>query len=102
MSLCLCVSVCVVLSGSVCSHPLSACLILVTIFHHMCFMDKFYVGVSKSRCTLLYPDFLKSRMINQGGSKDAIIKQIIRYPIPFKKFNKHSKDKIKLNLSGNI
>ena len=65
-----------------------------------------------SRCTLQYPDFLKSaislfkRMINQGGSKDQILKQIrkaiIRHPIPFKKFNKHAKDIMKDISSGDI
>ena len=51
-----------------------------------------------SRCTLLYSDFLPSaislfkRMINQGGSKDKVSKQIFkamfRHPIPFSKYPK--------------
>ena len=55
-----------------------------------------------SRCTLLYSDFVSSaislfnRMINQGGSKEQILKQIrkavMRHPLPFQKFNKRAKD----------
>ena len=65
-----------------------------------------------SRCTLQYPDFLKSaislfkRMINQGGSKDQIVKQIrkaiMRHPIPFKKFNKPAIDIMNDISSGDI
>ena len=54
-----------------------------------------------ARCTLLYKDFLTSaialfnRMVNQGGSKIKILKQISkgvnRHPIPFKKFCKNAK-----------
>ena len=54
-----------------------------------------------ARCTLRYEDFLLSaislfrRMINQGGSKIQVLKQIskgvMRHPIPFKKFNKNAK-----------
>ena len=54
-----------------------------------------------SRCTLRYEDFLLSaislflRMINQGGSKIQVLKQIskgvMRHPIPFLKFNKNAK-----------
>ncbi len=54
-----------------------------------------------SRCTLRYTDFLVSaialfnRMVNQGGSKIKILKQISkgvnRHPIPFKKFSKNAK-----------
>ena len=54
-----------------------------------------------ARCTLLYTDFLASaialfkRMVNQGGSKIKILKQISkgvnRHPTPFKKFCKNAK-----------
>ena len=54
-----------------------------------------------SRCTLRYEDFLTSaialskRMINQGGSKIQILKQIskgiMRHPAPFSKYNKNAK-----------
>ena len=65
-----------------------------------------------ARCTLLYPDFLSSaiglfkRMVNQGGSKEQILKQIrkavVRHPLPFKKFNKRAQDIMKDISSGNI
>ena len=55
-----------------------------------------------SRCTLRYSDFLPSavslfnRMINQGGSKNIILKQIVkamnRHPEPFSKFSKTTKE----------
>ena len=55
-----------------------------------------------ARCTLLYTDFLKSacglftRMINQGGSKEQLLRQIskaiTRHPIPFNKFSKSAKE----------
>ena len=55
-----------------------------------------------ARCTLLYTDFLKSaiglfnRMINQGGSKAQLLRQIskaiLRHPIPFAKFSKNAKE----------
>ena len=54
-----------------------------------------------SRCTLLYSDFLPSaiclfkRMINQGGTKTMILKQIAkainRHPEPFSTFSKTTK-----------
>ena len=54
-----------------------------------------------SRCTLRYEDFLKSaitlfnRMVNQGGSKIQVLKQIskgvMRHPIPFKKVQQKCK-----------
>ena len=53
-----------------------------------------------ARCTLLYKEFLTSaialfnRMVNQGGSKIKILKQISksvsRNPIPFNKFCKNA------------
>ena len=65
-----------------------------------------------ARCTLLYPDFLSSaiglfkRMVNQGGSKEQILKQIrkavVRHPLPFKKFNKRAQDIMKDISAGNI
>ena len=65
-----------------------------------------------SRCTLLYSDFLSSaislfkRMINQGGSKEQILKQIrkavIRHPLPFKKYNKRARDIMNDISSGSI
>ena len=65
-----------------------------------------------ARCTLQYKDFLLSaialfnRMINQGGSKIVILKQIskavMRHPIPFKKFCKNARQ-IREDISkGNI
>ena len=45
-------------------------------------------------------------MINQGGSKDQIVKQIrkaiMRHPIPFKKFNKPAIDIMNDISSGDI
>ena len=45
-------------------------------------------------------------MINRGGSKDQIVKQIrkaiLRHPVPFKKFNKPTKDIMKDISSGDI
>ena len=65
-----------------------------------------------SRCTLLYSDFLPSaislftRMINQGGSESIILKQIskaiCRYPVPFSKFSKPTKEIIRDIKSGQL
>ena len=45
-------------------------------------------------------------MVNQGGSKEQILKQIrkavMRHPLPFKKFNKRAQDIMKDISSGNI
>ena len=55
-----------------------------------------------AHCTLYYTDFLRSsvglfqRMINQGGSKIQLLRQIekaiLRHPTPFKKFSKTAKE----------